>query len=207
MRIKFSIIFLMLPFLLFAQQTAVTELLEQAVMKIEADAAVQMTFSYVLLDEDGNEQFADAGSLKLDGERYSLLISPMKLWCDGKAQWSYITANNEIYITEAGSEEAQIYNPAYLMGLYKKGYDCKMERDGGNNVITLVSASDEPSFEKVVVALDEKTLRPVAMSVYMNGQGCTRITINGYKPGCMFDDRVYRCPLEDFPGAEVVDMR
>ena len=92
-----------------------------AIKKIEADAAVQMTFSYSVYDAGGTEQFSDDGSLKLDGGRYALLLSPMKLWCDGQTQWSYMAQVNEVYITDADSQEAQIYNPVYLMGLYKKG--------------------------------------------------------------------------------------
>ena len=111
---------LLFPFALCAQENEAVTLLENAIKKIKADAAVQMTFSCSVYDAGGAEQFADDGSLKLDGNRYSLLMSPMKLWCDGATQWSYMSGANEIYITDADSEEAQIYNPVYLMELYKK---------------------------------------------------------------------------------------
>lgn len=207
MKIRYFFLLLVLPLAMVAQERTAVGVLEQAVNNIEADAAVQMTFDYIVYDDMGIEQYADKGSLKLDGDSYAVLLSPMRLWCDGETQWSYIAANNEVYITEADSDEAQIYNPVFLMNLYKDGYNSAMEVKNGSNVVTLTAASDEPSFEKVVITLDAKTLRPVALRVYVSGQGYTDIAISGYKPKCSFDERVYRCPLEDFPGVEVVDMR
>ena len=197
---------LFLPLLLCAQGNNAVALLENAIKKIEADAAVQMTFSYSVYDAGGTEQFSDDGSLKLDGGRYALLLSPMKLWCDGQTQWSYMAQVNEVYITDADSEEAQIYNPVYLMGLYKKGYTCSVESAGGKNVITL-QACEEQDFDKVILSLDAKTSQPVAMCIFVDGQGYTTVDVTSYKSGYDFDSRVYTCPLEDFPTAEIVDMR
>lgn len=196
---------LFLPLLLCAQGNNAVALLENAIKKIEADAAVQMTFSYSVYDAGGTEQFSDDGSLKLDGGRYALLLSPMKLWCDGQTQWSYMAQVNEVYITDADSQEAQIYNPVYLMGLYKRlhllGGKC-----GRQNVITL-QACEEQDFDKVILSLDAKTSQPVAMCIFVDGQGYTTVDVTSYKSGYDFDNRVYTCPLEDFPTAEIVDMR
>ncbi len=207
MKTKIFLLLFLCPLLLVAQKNDAVQLLERAVGGIEADAAVQMTFDYSVCDNSGEELFSDNGSLKLDGERYSLLLAPMKLWCDGETQWSYIAANNEIYVTTADSDEAQVYNPLHLMGLYKKGYDCSLEKEAGKNKITLLSTSAEASFSKVVIMLDEKNNRPCAMCVYVDGEGFTSIAVTGYKTKCMFDERAYCCPVEDFPGVEVVDMR
>lgn len=197
---------LFLPVALYAQGGNAVAMLENAIKKIESDAAVQMTFTYNVYDAGGALQFSDDGSLKLDGECYALLLSPMKLWCDGRTQWSYMDQTNEVYITDADSDEAQVYNPVYLMGLYKKGYTCSVESVGGKNNITLL-AKGEQDFEKVVLALDAKTLQPVAMQIFVEGQGYTTVDITSYKSGYNFDKRVYACPLEDFPAAEIVDMR
>ncbi len=207
MKIKILLLLLLCPFVLAAQRNDAETLLAAAVQRIEADAAVQMTFDYIVYDNGGVEQYADNGTLKLDGERYSLLLSPLKLWCDGKTQWNYIAANNEVYITTADSDEAQLYNPLHLMGLYKKGYDCSLEKENGKSRVTLVAASPEASFGRVVITVDDKSLRPLAMRVFVEGEGCTAVTVTAYKPKCMFDDRVYHCPTEDFPSAEFVDMR
>lgn len=204
---KYILMLLLLPCALLAQERDAKSLLAGAIKQIEADAAVQMLFSYSVYDAGGSEQFSDDGSLKLDGERYALLLSPLKLWCDGQTQWSYMAQTDEIYITEADSEDAQIYNPVYLMGLYKKGYDCSVKTAAGVDVVTLLATDKEQDFEKVVLSLDSKTAQPLDIQIFVAGQGYTAVKINSYKRGCNFDNRVYNCPTEDFPTAEIVDMR
>ncbi len=198
---------MLLPLVLYAQENSAVTMLEDAIKKVADDAAVQMAFTYSVYDVGGVEQFSDEGSLKLDGSRYALLLSPMKIWCDGTTQWSYISQVDEVYIANADSDEAQVYNPVYLMGLYKQGYSCFVESANGKNVITLQATSAEQSFDKVVLCLDAETLRPSSMQIFVEGQGYTSVVINSYKRGCSFDKRVYSCPLEDFPTAEIVDMR
>ena len=182
-------------------------LLEKARKNIEADRAVQFVFDYTVCDEEGVALFADNGSFKFDGDRYSLLLGTMKLWCDGVTQWSYINQTDEIYIATADAEEARLYNPSYLMGLYREGYVCSAMKEAGEVCVTMVASDDAQEFEKAVLSLDEKTLRPLSMEVYMSGQGCVKVKIDSYKPKCDFADRVYVCPMEDFPSAEIVDMR
>lgn len=207
MRKRIILLLLFLPLVLCAQERDAAAMLESAIKKIEADAAVQMTFSCSVYDVGGTPQFTDEGSLKLDGKRYSLLLSPMKLWCDGQTQWSYIAQANEVYITDADSDEAQIYNPVYLMGLYKKGYSTSLQSNGNTSVITLIATDAEQDFDKVVLTVDAKTLQPIAMQIFAAGQGYTEVAVTSYKRGYKFDNRVYVCPLEDFPTAEIVDMR
>lgn len=77
---------------------------------------------------------------------------------------------------------------------------------GGKNVITL-QACEEQEFDKVILSLDAKTSQPVAMCIFVDGQGYTMVDVSSYKSGYDFDSRVYTCPLEDFPTAEIVDMR
>lgn len=201
------LLLLIFPLMLNAQENNAADLLENAIKKIKSDAAVQMTFAYSVYDIGGTEQFADEGSLKLDDDCYSLLLSPMKLWCNGETQWSYMAQVDEIYITEADSDDAQVYNPVYLMGLYKKGYSSSVDTTGGVYVITLIAIDEEPDFDKVVLALDVKTMRPLRMQIFARTQGYTNVEVTSYKPGCNFDKRVYVCPLEDFSTAEIVDMR
>ena len=203
-----ALLLLLLPAaMLTAQDAAAVQLLEKAIAGIKADAAVQMQFDYVIYDESGIEQYADNGSLKLDGDNYTLFVSPMRLWCDGTTQWSYMAAADEIYITEAGSEEAQAYNPVYLMGLYKNGYTSSLKSAAGKSVVTLDAADKGAYLNKVEITLDTKSLRPVALRLYMDGQGSTHVVINDYKPKCRLEKRVYSCPTEDYPSSEIIDMR
>ncbi|MBO5807260.1 MAG: hypothetical protein J6Q98_03590, partial [Bacteroidaceae bacterium] len=106
MRKTVILLLLLLPAMAFAQSAAV-EFLDKAVAAMKADAAVQMDYSSTVYDENGKAVQTDKGVMRLDGNRYSLLMDEMKVWCNGKVQWSYMSSVNEIYITDAASDEAQ----------------------------------------------------------------------------------------------------
>ena len=204
----FLSLFLFVATFAVAQERRAVQLLDEAVAKIEKEAPVQMLFDYTVCDSEGNKQFSDNGSIKLNGGSYALLLTQLKMWCDGVTQWVYMASNDEIYISDASSDESQIYNPVFLMNLHKNGYDASLEREKGNFMVTLLpSAGEQFSIEKVVIGLNGETLRPGSLRVYMGSQGWVDIAVSSYKPRCMFENRVYRCPLEDFPTAEVIDMR
>ena len=113
---KKIIISLLLLFPLFAMaQKDAAVVLDNVVAAIKADAALQMDYTYTIFDEEGAVVYSDNGTMKLDNERYALDMDNMKIWCDGKTQWSYMKDIDEVYITAAGSDEAQNLSPLYIM--------------------------------------------------------------------------------------------
>ena len=129
MRKTVILLLLLLPAMAFAQSAAV-EFLDKAVAAMKADAAVQMDYSSTVYDEDGKAVQTDKGVMRLDGNRYSLLMDEMKVWCNGNVQWSYMSSVNEIYITDAASDEAQNMSPLYIMEKFRDGFDASMEKKG-----------------------------------------------------------------------------
>ena len=81
---KKIIVFLiaLLPSLLFAQKDA-NAILDKAVARMKADAALQMNYDYTVYDDDDVIVYSDNGTMLLDNGCYSLLMENMKVWCDG----------------------------------------------------------------------------------------------------------------------------
>ena len=189
----------------FAQSAAV-EFLDKAVAAMKADAAVQMDYSSTVYDENGKAVQTDKGVMRLDGNRYSLLMDEMKVWCNGKVQWSYMSSVNEIYITDAASDEAQNMSPLYIMEKFRDGFAASMEKKGNATDIVLESAGGDDNINKVLLRFGNGG-RLELMCIYMAGQGRIEVLLDEYTAHCSFPDSVYECPVEDFPSAEVVDMR
>lgn len=200
---------LFVPFVLGAQnsQADASAFLERAVAAIKADAAVQMDYSYKVYDEDKTLLQADNGVMKLDGERYVLLMNDMKVWCNGVAQWSYMADINEIYITEAGSAEAQNFSPLAIMEMYTQDYVLSMEQQGGVVSVVLEAVSPEPEVSSVELLFDRSNNRLTTMFISLRGMGHIAVELTNYSAKCSFPASDYECPLSSFPAAEVVDMR
>lgn len=198
-------VFLLFPLVATSQKDAAA-LLSKVVEKIKADAALQMDYAYTVCDEDGAVVYSDNGTMKLDNECYSLDMDNMKVWCNGKTQWSYMKDIDEVYITDAGSEEAQNLSPLYIMEAYRENYSLLLEKlDGTQVLITMTDADAEVN--KVELFIDTAKSSLLGMTVHMSAQGCIEVQLNNYTPKCKFDKKIYECPVENFPEAEIVDMR
>ena len=204
------ILFLLLSMLqlpLFSQTTAggTNAVLDKAVAALKADVPVRMDYTYRVLDADGDVLQADKGVIYIDGNRYALLMQDMKVWCDGATQWSYMREINEVYVTDAMSDEAQNLSPLYVMENYRNGRSVLSSVKGGLRVVTLQAA--DAGVESVVLHIADNNNRLVAMFINMPGQGCVEVTLDGYVSKCGVGDDTFVCPLDEFGEAEIIDMR
>lgn len=200
---------LFIPAMLVAQDDA-RKILDKAVATIKADAGVKMDFLITLYDASGEELYGDNGVLKIDGQKYALLSDQMKLWCDGETQWSYLTSNNEVYVSEPNAEDARAFSPVHIMELYKEGYKSSIDKKLSTaklDAVTLVANSRGVEIKNVTILLNKQTAQPERLKVvYENGTSAC-IEVNSYKAKCKFSTKEFRCREKDFRGVEFVDMR
>ena len=198
--------FALFPLVAVAQGSA-EALLEKAVAVIKSDAAVQMDYDYTVYDDDGVIVYSDNGTMKLDNDRYSLVMENMKVWCDGKVQWSYMKDIDEVYITGADSEEAQNLSPLYIMEKYRENYSMALVDKGASAMVVLTSKESEEEIERLELVIDKETARLQSLFVYMPAQGKVEVFLNNYVAKCSFGRKEYECPVNAFPTAEIIDMR
>ena len=198
---------LLFPLCVSAQKDAAA-LLDKVVAAIKADAALQMDYVYTIYDEDDAVVYSDNGTMKLDNNCYMLDMENMKVWCDGKTQWSYMKDVDEVYITDAASEEAQNLSPLYIVEMYRENSSLKFEeRSSGVSLVTLTADDSEAEVNKIELLVDGKTNRLLSLYVYMPAQGFIEVQLQNYLPKCKFAKDTYVCPVKNFPTAEIVDMR
>ena len=202
----FLLMLLFLPLCAKAQMLDAEAMLDKAVEVMKADAPLQMDYSYTVYDDDGEVVVNDKGVMRLDGNRYSLVMDKMGVWCNGKTQWSYMLEIDEIYITDSSSDEAQNLSPLFIMENYRNGCTKEVAMQGGMAVITLFGA-EENGYEKVVLRIGADDNRLKAMDIFMPGQGQVAIVLDKYQIKCNFAPDVYRCPVEELNASEIVDMR
>lgn len=202
----FIFLLLFVPFSGIAQVLDADAVLDKAVAVMNADAPLQMDYSYTVYDEDNSVVMKDNGMMRLDGERYSVVMDKMGVWCDGETQWSYMLEIDEIYITDSSSGEAQNLSPLYIMENYRKGCTKDVKLLDDNLFVTLYAPADS-EFEKVVLRIDEASYRLETMNIFMPNQGYVEIILDKYQIKCNFASDVYKCPVEELDAAEIIDMR
>ena len=190
----------------FAQSSDAETLLDKVVAGVKADAPVRMDYLYNVYD-DGELLQGDKGVIYIDNERYSLLMQGMKVWCDGATQWSYMREVDEIYVTEASSDEAQNLSPLYVMENYRQGYNASLVAGEAEWVVELHAVDDDVDVSTVKLFVTKDNYRLVRMLIYMSGQGYVDVKLGGYEAKCSVASGAFECPLDEFPGIEVIDMR
>lgn len=207
MRILLFLVLAMLQLPLFAQSAdEANVVLDRALAALKADAPVCMDYTYRVVDEDGELLQDDKGVIYVDGGRYALLMQDMKVWCDGKVQWSYMREVDEVYVTDAASDEAQSLSPVFIMEHYRAGRAVSLVYKGDVAVVELRSLTDVAA-EVVKLHIRKGDNRLVAMSIDMPGQGGVEVLLDGYTAKCGAGGDVFVCPLDEFSTAEVIDMR
>ena len=197
---------LLLPLCGSAQIFDANLLLDKAVAVMKADSPLQMDYSYTVYDDDNSVVMCDKGVMRLDGNRYSVVMDKMGVWCDGKTQWSYMLEIDEIYITDSASDEAQNLSPLFIMENYRKGCSASVEmQDGVAVVVMQTPQGSEIEKIKLYIGADDYRLR--AMDIFMNGQGRVAVMLDKYQIKCNFASDVYRCPVDELNATEIIDMR
>lgn len=209
MRYILFLFFAMLQLPLLAQKASVDAniVLDKALASIKADLPVQMGYDYEVLGDDNELLQSDKGVIYIDNNRYALLMQDMKVWCDGETQWSYMREVDEVYVTDADSDEAQNLSPLYIMEHYREGYSASAVSEDGVVTVTLQAMSEESDVESVQLLIFESDYRLVSMIISMAGQGCVLVELDGYIANCGVGDEIFTCPLDNFQTSEVIDMR
>lgn len=197
---------LLLPFGGVAQQLDADALLDKVVATMKNDAPLQMDYSYIVYDDDNTVVLRDKGVMRLDGNRYSLVMDKMGVWCDGETQWSYMLDIDEIYITDASSDEAQNLSPLFIIENYRSGCSKSVEIQNGALFVTLQAVAGG-DIEKVLLDVNADDNRLKAMTVFMAGQGYVKVLLDKYQINCNFASDVYKCPVEELGASEIIDMR
>ena len=208
MRYTLFLLLAMFQLPLFAQEAAVdaSAVLDKALAGLKKSLPVRMDYDYEVFDVDGEQLQSDKGIIYIDNNRYALLMQDMKVWCDGKVQWSYMREVDEIYVTDADSDEAQNLSPLYIMEYYREGYSVSAVSEGGTVAVTLKSMSGG-DVESVQLFIRESDCRLVSMVISMPGQGSVLVKLDGYVANCGVGDEVFKCPVDEFAGCEIIDMR
>lgn len=199
----------MLQLSLFSQEAVVDAdaVLDKALASLKADLPVRMDYGYEVLDGDDDLLQSDKGIIYMDNNRYALLMQDMKVWCDGTTQWSYMREVDEIYVTDADSDEAQNLSPLYIMEHYRDGHSVSAVSKGGVVTVMLQALGEDSDVESVKLLIGESDYRLVSMIISMPGQGSVVVELDGYIPSCGVGDDVFKCPLERFGASEIIDMR
>lgn len=211
-RYIFSVLIALLALPVLAQQQA------QAKVVLDKTAAAFRKSGGIKADFDiksfakGRPLGGTTGTIRLDGDKFTLKTPDAITWFDGKTQWSYLPGSDEVNVSTPTEAELQSANPYVLLEVYRHGFNYKLgtvKSFRGKPVyeVVLTAASRAQDTQRIVLYVAKTSYMPVYIMMEQRDKSRSEITVTGYQTGMKYADSVFVFDKKQYPHAEIIDLR
>ncbi|MBR1449477.1 MAG: outer-membrane lipoprotein carrier protein LolA [Prevotella sp.] len=195
----FALLLLPLSLLPAGAQTA-RQVLDKCAAVVSARDGVQADFTM------NSAQYGDAsGQIMVKGRMFMASTQVASMWFDGRTLWTYMSKNNEVNVTTPSEAQLQVLNPYNFITMYKKNFKYTMTQTASAYNVHLTSTDATRRVKEMFITVDKKNWHPTEVKLLQN-QKWTTFTISNLKTVKLADDK-FRFKSQDFPSAEVIDLR
>ncbi|MCM1484470.1 MAG: outer-membrane lipoprotein carrier protein LolA [Muribaculaceae bacterium] len=183
-----------------AQQTA-DALLQQVSAKFTSARSVEA--NYTIHSSDGST----SGTILLSGNKFRMTSPQIMTWFDGKTQWTYAVAQQEVNITEPTAQELQQVNPLLIINAFRKNYTARIEKAPAGSKRVRLTAKAKSDIHTAIITVNATTLYPSEITLVMANGHTLTIKITGFKTGAAPAASAFRFDKKTYPKAEIIDLR
>lgn len=183
-----------------AQQLTTKQILDRAAQIVGTKTGVSAKFSFISA-QTGNI----SGDIKIKGSKYRTTFSDMTVWFDGKTQWAYMKATDEVNISTPNASQKARMNPYTFIYLYKKGYTYSHQQQGQNYLVKLKAQDKSSAMKNIELTIRRKDFVPTQIRFEQGGKLYT-IKIEQFKREAL-NDRYFVFDRKQYPTAEIIDLR
>lgn len=187
---------------LSAAQPSAQSSLDKMVAAMKRHPSMDIVFT---VWNNGN---SSTGSMIVSGKNFHLSTPEMKVWYDGKTQWSYAPSAGEVNVTTPTADELTQTNPFSILASVSKNFTCRrLKAPAGKERIELIPKKKTSDFASAIVTLTASTSLPAEI-VVKDAKGkstivkISKITGTKAKPASQF-----KFNPAAYPGVEIVDLR
>lgn len=195
------------------QDPAAEKVLDRVALKFKALQSIQSDFELTIQDRMENTKNASSGHVIMKQKKYKLDSQGTTVFFDGITMWTYVTASNEVTITQPKNAQMDYFsNPLGIFSSYKNDFKYKYVKETTWNGVTCHMIDMFPKnlnqpYSRIKVYINTLTDMPeVISSIGKDGIDYTvslkNSVINENVPDATFtfDATKYHKP-------EVIDMR
>ena len=187
------------------QASPATDVLSRAVTKLKGYKSI--TASYAISGAEGVEN----GVIVVDQRRFLIDSPGMKVWYDGKTQWTFLPQEKEVTVTEPAADELRQINPFAVIEGYSGNYEATLLKstEPGKSVVELKprGGRSNDGISRAVVTFDSSTLLPEKVVLTMSSRSVVTIRISSLTDSGKQNPARFKPHPNQFPGCEVIDLR
>lgn len=204
MKLKNIILTIIALFVAFAASSAdnASKTLDKTAAKFRGAKSVTAVYSIT------TSQGSTSGTLTISGDKFTMTGSRINIWFDGKNQWNYMSADNEVNLSEPTQQELQQVNPLLIINDFSKNYTAKtISSTKTSQKISLTAKNKKSEVRTATITINPTTLIPSEITLKLaSGENAT-IRISSVKFGKALPLSIFRFPKDKYPKAEIIDLR
>jgi outer membrane lipoprotein-sorting protein len=204
-----------LLFLLLVMNTAAqndpkaTIILDKFSSKASTAPSVSMKFLFIKVDQVQNSIDTVAGSVILSKNSYKLDLPDNIIWFNGVTSWSYLTAEEEVTITEPDKKDNSFPNrPSQIFTMYKEGFKSRLlEEKTDSYLIDLYPTDLKSELIRVRLTIAKPSLDLKTFEYKMRDGVTITLAVTEYNLTRTPEPGFFNFTPEKHKGVEIIDMR
>ena len=171
--------------------------------------AVKTDFSLIYSDKSNPKGQTTIGKFTLKGNKFVLEIIEMKVWFDGKTQWSYLPKNNEVSITEPTEKEIAETNPMAILSGFKSKSSINFSKikSNSNYIIELIPKIKGTEISKIEVQVNKATKNLFSIRLSNKNGSNSELILTNFQQGIALPDNFFEFNPSKYKGVSENDLR
>jgi outer membrane lipoprotein-sorting protein len=205
------ILLLLLPFgFASAQNNPQAEKILTDLLTSAKTSAIKTTFKLTVREKNSSASQISEGTFTLKGTKFLLEMDEMKVWFDGKTQWSYVLQNNEVSITEPTEKELAETNPMAILSGFKTKCLIRFSanvKSNQNYVIEMIPKDKKNDITKIDVQVNKTNRNLQSIKLTNRNGSISTLTLADFKKGINVSDHLFVFNAGKYKGVVVNDLR
>ena len=188
---------------LVAQAQTPQQMLDKAIAALRSAGTISANYKVK------SSQGSNAGTIVMAGSKYRLISGEMKCWYDGKTQWTWSQATEEVNITTPTAEDLQMTSPMAAAADFKTNFNMwKSKGQIPGHYAMMLRPKKKSNIDQVYLYLSNgSNLLHIAHIRMSDGSNFT-LTLTGYKTNQSLPASTFTYDKTMVPaGTPVIDLR
>jgi outer membrane lipoprotein-sorting protein len=196
------------------QDPKAKSILDEVSSKTKTFKTILADFSFSLENKAMSINEKNDGSIKLKGQKYLVDLpgAGVKVFSDGKTNWSYMKQGNQVTISTIEDSGSELMDPSSLFSIYEKGFTSKFIAEknvGGKPVYQIDLFPDKKEYDvsKITIEINKTTMMIQSAQLYGTDGNIYGIVVKKMETDKDFPDAEFIFDARKFPDVEVIDLR
>ncbi|MDO8951980.1 MAG: outer membrane lipoprotein carrier protein LolA [Draconibacterium sp.] len=209
-----TIIILIALFTRAQQDPKAKSILDEVSSKTKTFKTISADFTFSMENKAMSINEMNDGSIKLKGQKYFVDLpgAGVKVYSDGKTNWSYMKQGNQVTISTIEDAGSELMDPSTLFSIYEKGFTSKFVAEkniGGKTIYQIDLFPDKKEYDvsKISIEINKANMMIQSAQLYGTDGNIYGIVVKKMETDKDFTDTEFTFDSRKFPDIEIIDLR